>query len=474
MNIQNILNLELTSIAGLLNEKVNCLTGSGKQVLEVASRVHHNIIDNLIYSYIDAKKTNNSELLTQKLLCRTHQDKLKKISIDNTENIPNICEQLHINYLNSSYSIKNGILCKVKSKQNLIENGAVYTQSHIAYDIVKQTINNWVSNNGQCFDDFKILDFACGTGRFYNHIVSVLNKFGITNEDAVLKHCFAVDIDPVAVNITRLFALTNVKEINEENINIIVQHIVNKNALTETDIFNTANTFKCFDCIVSNPPYLVLKSDKRKMDTAMSKKIKSQADYFKHCGMYNHSVEGMLNLYKLSIEQILCLTKTNGETGIICPSTLFADKSATKLRKHLLQKHKLKKIKYYTENDRIFENVSQATAIFFLQKNSHTQDIEIESKNSIFSVSIDQIKNLFGNSFEIPTISDTEWQILNKINKFNKLKNISNVRNKRGELDLTAYKQYITKTKTKYRLVRGNMLSSNKISDINNEYVLDT
>jgi adenine-specific DNA-methyltransferase len=56
--------------------------------------------------------------------------------------------------------------------------------------------------------------------------------------------------------------------------------------------------------------------------------------FLEHQVVYQYSIEGMLNYYQLSIEMILRLTKTKGQIGIICPSSLFADLTSAKLRKH--------------------------------------------------------------------------------------------------------------------------------------------
>jgi adenine-specific DNA-methyltransferase len=58
------------------------------------------------------------------------------------------------------------------------------------------------------------------------------------------------------------------------------------------------------------------------------------------------------------------------------------------------------------------------------------------------------------------------------LSKYSKLKEFSFIRNKRGELDLTLYKDcIIDHGNSDYRLVRGNMISENGIIDKNNEYV---
>ena len=179
----------------------------------------------------------------------------------------------------------------------------------------------------------------------------------------------------------------------------------------------------------------------------------------------------MLNLYQLSIESMIHMLKDNGEMGIICPSTLFADISTAKLRKYMLSRHKISYIKYFSEDDPLFDNITQATCIFHLSKNGRTTSIEIEQCNRNFNISIDNVIRLFSENWEIPSIDKVEWDILAKLESQKKVKDCSYIRNKRGELDLTLYKRYITSSPTKLRLVRGNMLTENGIVDKNKEYV---
>jgi hypothetical protein len=95
----------------------------------------------------------------------------------------------------------------------------------------------------------------------------------------------------------------------------------------------------------------------------LQNKILNEIQFFRTSGIYQYSIEGMLNYYQLSIEMIIRLTKQNGQVGIICPSTLFADLTSAKLRKHILNYHKLHSIRYYPESANLFENVSQSTVI---------------------------------------------------------------------------------------------------------------
>jgi adenine-specific DNA-methyltransferase len=168
---------------------------------------------------------------------------------------------------------------------------------------------------------------------------------------------------------------------------------------------------------------------------------------------------------------ILRLTKIKGQIGIICPSSIFADLTSSKLRKHLLKSHKLHFIRYYSEASKLFENVAQSTVIFYLQKNGKTDKIGIEVADNTFNIDFETIQTIFPANFEIPLIDKIGWSVLTKISKQKKIKELSYIRNRRGELDLTLFKSYITTENTGWRLVRGNMISEKTVIDKNGEFV---
>lgn len=393
--------------------------------------------------------------------------------------IPQICEELHISYLNSLYSYKNGTISRKKSKANSLEYGAVYTQEKIAYDIVYRTlINVKISNPTQ----IKVLDFATGTGRFYKQVVMCLQQiFGISKEYSILNNIYAVDIDPIAINICRINALSQIRNLDTNKASITVSHIILKNALMKDELFENSMAicqkdldglfYSGFHAIVSNPPYLILKANKNKMDAATVENINNMTKYFRNSTYYKFSIKGMLNLYKLSLEAMLGMLQKGGEMGVICPSTLFADISASSLRKYLLSKNNVTYIKYFSEDEPLFDNVTQATCIFHLTKGGCTDIINIVQGDKDYKISFEDIKQVFKSNWEIPTIKKIEWNILKKLLNFPLIKNLSFIRNRRGELDLSFFRDYITSEPTSLRLVRGNMLSGGCINDINHEYV---
>lgn len=465
---------ELTSLYHV--DLFSAIIPTEQELSSAHNSAHTLIVNALIFQYVTffcpiINSETYSQLFEGDLICSDDYASTLGISINE---IPTICENIHIDFLNSEYVAKNNRLIKKKSKKNLLETGSVYTLDEIAYSIVERTLSNVVRKE---FNEVRVLDFATGTGRFYRQVIRYFSeRCGISVDASIVNNVYAVDIDSTAVNICRLRAFSMLSLKSFDNLKVIASHILCKNALIRESLFDKADTtgfysFK-FDAIVSNPPYLVLKPNKSKMDNNTIDHINQMAQYFRTSGFYNYSIERMLNLYQLSLEAMLGMLQPNGEMGIICPSTLFADISATKLRKHFLSSHRVSFIKYFTEDDPLFENVTQATCIFHLTKNGTTDEIEIEQQGKLTHISLSDVKHLMPDNWEIPSIQQIEWSILRKLKFFPRLKDNKSIRNKRGELDLSFYKDYITTSKTNYRLVRGNMISSKGLLDCNHEYVI--
>ena len=458
----------------------------------VAFKVHKQLINSLITSYINTKFSNQINELKSVF----QFDKIAIIdefSQKHIAEIPVIVEELHITFLNSEFSIANGKLTRKKSKHHLRDNGAVYTLKEITNEIVENTIEKAIQQKIKP-NEINCLDFASGTGRFYFEAIEILNqKYNLTLQQIVCNNLFAIDIDETALSVLRCKVISLFEEINTEIINALSTNIINRNALIpkatlleeNENSIDLANDFKNvfakggFDVVFSNPPYCLLKVNKKADEQQklngyyvnLQSKVQNEINFFRTSGIYQYSIEGMLNYYQLSIEMILRLTKTNGQIGIICPSSLFADLTSAKLRKHILTSHKLHFIRYFPEAARLFENVSQSTVIFYLQKNGKTDKIGIEMSDKRFEIDFETIKNVFPTNFEIPLIDKTGWSILSKISRHKKVKDISFIRNRRGELDLTLYKPFITTKNTGWRLVRGNMISESGVIDKNGEFV---
>lgn len=484
-NIEYLLELEGQHLVKKLSEcySSDSLTQeipTEKAINNAFKHVHTMLINNLIDRYMLISCRGYVSSSFSSIFEGTLLDDISLPNDFEIEYIPQLCEMLHVSYLNSLFAYARGKIYRKKSKSNLLETGAVYTQDQIAYEIVHRTLSNMSSMGNP--ESLKVLDFATGTGRFYRQVVKCMSEvFSIPSDYSILNNIYAVDIDPVALNVCRINAMSLLSVLDLDKAKRVSEHIILKNALMKELLFEDKMAishddfgglfFNGFDAIVSNPPYLVLKPNKNKMDEQTVENINTMIKYFRSSSFYNYAIEGMLNLYQLSLEAMLGMLKTGGEMGIICPSTLFADGSASTLRKHLLAKHKVSYIKYFTEDDSLFENVTQATCIFHLTKGGNTTRIDIVQGERSYQIALGYVKQIFGANWEIPSIEKVEWDILRKLLSIPVLKNQPHIRNKRGELDLSLFKDYITSEPTSLRLVRGNMISADSIVDSNHEYV---
>ncbi|NQU87408.1 MAG: Eco57I restriction-modification methylase domain-containing protein [Mariniphaga sp.] len=449
-------------------------------------QTHKLIISEIIYQvFFEKNKIKKNEL--SKTLFIFKEDSINKIHLQislkkiigklKKSEVCEIIEQFHIHYLNSKHIIKDGNIFCEKSFVNYKDKGSVYTPVKIAKEITHKTIKNRIKNNINP-GEIKIFDFGCATGMFFISAFEFLNKKLKLDKRSIIKdNLWGGDIDGIALDILKIKIYNQLDKPEIKDLELISSKLFDDNLLTSDKKMNELNNF--FDVVVSNPPYFLLKINKKdskdknmqEYNSSLKKRINDEVKFFRKSSYYRYSTEGMLNYYKLSLEVIVNFCKSNGEIGIICPSTLFADLSSKKLRKHLILDNRLRSIKYFPESTKIFDNVCQSTVIFYMQKGFVTKDVKIFVNGESLRISRELIERAFGENYEMPYIDKTGWDILNKISNYKKLKNFENIRNKRGELDLTLFKNFITKDNTGWRLVRGKMIGNENIIEKNQEFV---
>ncbi len=201
-----------------------------------------------------------------------------------------------------------------------------------------------------------------------------------------------------------------------------------------------------FDIVLGNPPYDVLTSFKSNPEKKLYVK------YLRDSKIYKNALSGQLNLYRLFIERSFELLKNGGNLSFIVPSSFMTDKMASTLRKHLLQNHSLSRIEHFTESEKVFSGVGQASIIFLASKNQgQTTSIEItstvESSGMIErkrnNVKFDEIKKLDSELQPIPIIYDEEWEILKWLRTHCKAKFSDIADGYAGEVDQTVYSDCI-------------------------------
>ena len=159
-----------TRYSGLSDEDINSMLDEDK----IVEHLHGRYILDAICTYLLHKGFQKSVSFCYDNLGGELFGMPEPMEIDDIESIPSLCESSHIDFLNSQFLFKKGRVVKIVSKKNLVDKGAVYTQSGIARDIVNNTLSPAIQG-GVSASNIKILDFATGTGRFYSEIVSYLS-----------------------------------------------------------------------------------------------------------------------------------------------------------------------------------------------------------------------------------------------------------------------------------------------------------
>ena len=127
----------------------------------------------------------------------------------------------------------------------------------------------------------------------------------------------------------------------------------------------------------------------------------------------------------------------------------MADKSASGIRKFLIENNALSELIIYPEKAKIFENVTQACSIFIANFNNKKSEIAVSRMktsselDSKIRVPISIIKSISPSLFPIPLVDKREISLLQKLSAFPKICEINGISNRRGELDLTLDKQFL-------------------------------
>jgi hypothetical protein len=303
--------------------------------------------------------------------------------------------QVYEQFLGQVIRLTAGHRAVVEDKPEVKKAGGVYyTPTYIVDYIVRGTLGGLL--NGKSVRQvarIRVLDPACGSGSFlisaYQHLLDWhLTKYladGAAAHQAELRQgssgdwrlttkerkrillnsIYGVDIDPQAVEVSKLSLMLKVLEgETEETLNQtlrlfheralpdLANNIKCGNSLVGTDVqeqlvdddAQLANPFDWdqefpaimsnggFEVVIGNPPYDVLEKDRGKS----SWPHEVLADYVRARRDYKPALGGKTNLYRYFIVRCLGLVRPNGRFGMIVPLSLLADISTARTRQHLM------------------------------------------------------------------------------------------------------------------------------------------
>ncbi|HQU43555.1 MAG TPA: Eco57I restriction-modification methylase domain-containing protein, partial [Pirellulales bacterium] len=324
-----------------------------------------------------------------------------------------------------------GHQAKVEEKPEVAKAGGVYyTPAYIVDYLVKQTIGQRIAGrspaqlaglrNGK--QPFRVLDMACGSGSFLlgayqrllDHCLSwYIENNPAANAKAVFKdprtgewrltigekkrilttHLFGVDIDPQAVEVSKLSLLLRALEgENDATLSLqlrlfpdralpnLADNIKCGNSLIAPDYFTRkllpsneelkrVNPFDWqaafpaamanggFDCVIGNPPYIRIQT--------MKEWAPLEVEIYKD--LFQAGRNGNYDIYVIFIEQGLKLLNAQGTLGFICPHKFFNSQYGAALRGMIAAGKHLEHVVYFGA-EQVFERATTYTCLLFLSK----------------------------------------------------------------------------------------------------------
>jgi hypothetical protein len=334
-------------------------------------------------------------------------------------------------FLGKVIRLTAGHQAKVEEKPEVRKAGGVYyTPAYIVESIVRQTVGQQIHGqspmqlaglrNGK--EPFRVLDMACGSGSFLLGAYQCLLDHCFTwyaehdpkkHKKAVYKdprngqwrltieekkrilttHIFGVDIDPQAVEVSKLSLLLKVLEgetdqslhlgllpFSDRALPNLAGNIRCGNSLIGPDYFTDSlipdpeemkrvNAFDWnrafpdamqaggFDCIIGNPPYIRIQTMKQwaPLEVEIHKKL------------FRAGRTGNYDAYVVFVEQGLKLLNPRGRLGFICPHKFFNSRYGEPLRAIIAKGRHLSHVVHFGDQQ-VFDGATTYTCLLFLSK----------------------------------------------------------------------------------------------------------
>jgi hypothetical protein len=438
-------------------------------------------------------------------------------------------------FLGQVIRLTHGHRAVVEDKPEVRRSGGVYyTPSHIAQHIVSRTLGAILSeSNVRQAANVRVLDPACGSGSFllvaYQTLLDWhleqynqdLERYRARLRDAaggtqtlttkerkriLLNSIFGVDVDPQAVEVTKLSLLLKVLEgesdatINQQlavfreralpdladNIkcgnsligpDYTAHELLSDIAPEEVNPFDWETEFPAvsasggFHAVIGNPPYDVVEKERG----AASWPHAALLRYVRHVDEYAPALGGKLNLFRFFLVRSLNLTRPSGRYGMIMPLALLADYSVVNARRFLMQRAVDIEADCFPQKDnarrRIFRKAKLSTGIITGKRSRTTvppSDAHINVRvypwdsfgdtPRTVNVTLSDAEEVDPYGVPIPLTDQASWELclrMHSLDSVIRMADSPHWRITRGEINQTVFRSYISSDASKARLVKG-------------------
>jgi len=252
---------------------------------------------------------------------------------------------LHLNHIGTKIAGSDGELMKKAS-------GRYYTGEPVGRRLAN-VVARQLAISCQGKHEIRVVDPFGGDGRLLIWLIEAWIDLSLPKSAWRLE---LWDLDNTDFGV----ANSHVQRLREQGVDVVCEY------LTADAFHRGVACSKNFDAVITNPPWELLKPDRREIEHLKSDvKMAYVADMRRYdswlaehypLSQPRRKFAGWgTNLSRVGLELSINLAGEGGVFGIVLPASVLADDQSLNIRKHLLTSHRLRDLAYYSAEVKLYE-----------------------------------------------------------------------------------------------------------------------